>query len=143
MKPTSAFYRQNNINNPCGFHAFMANMFLKNGSLSRGIPRATKLLIGIPSPPSLTPMDYADLWKNAGAGVQIAEIKSTSQGDAPARAEANHYILRHNEWLTRLGFSTLDLADTNYLGRAGASVPGYIQGEPEAGIWKFDSSLIK
>lgn len=75
--------------------AMRSNMF---------IPRATKaggLMVKVPNPPFLTPFGLADLWAMGPTGVQIGEIKSTSQGGTVAKREAEHYVLRHTEWLGR------------------------------------------
>jgi hypothetical protein len=88
------------------------------------IPRATKILMGIPNPPSLTPYGFADLWQNTGAKVNIAEIKSTATGCTAAQQEAAHYRQRHNEWAIRVPHQ--DLADLNYLGKVGKRIPGGI-----------------
>lgn len=78
------------------------------GILPHSIPRATKLAMGIPHPPWFTPDGFADLWSQAVGAVRIAEIKSTQTGDAVARAEAAHYILRHDEWLARAPHTAMD-----------------------------------
>ena len=88
------------------------------------IPRAIKLLRGIPAPPFGTPPGFADLWWNSGADVRIAEIKSTASGDAAAHPEARHYRDRHNEWLARLATRPLALDDSNYLASVGLPIPG-------------------
>jgi len=90
-----------------------------------GIPRATKLLMGIPNPPAITPMGFADLYQHNPASIGIAEIKPTKTGDGPARAEAAHYVLRHLEWLTRAPW-TGDTTDLAYLGRVGGPFTGSI-----------------
>ncbi|RKH44260.1 DUF4157 domain-containing protein [Corallococcus sp. AB050B] len=77
----------------------------------QSIPRATKLLMGIPHPPAITPHGFADLWRVDGVA-RIAEIKSTQTGDAVAHNEARHYAQRHDEWLTRAPHT--DVADLNY-----------------------------
>jgi hypothetical protein len=92
------------------------------GIPARGIPRATKLLMGFPNPPAIAPMGFADLWQNAGT-VNIAEIKSTQTGSTVAQAEAAHYILRHTEWLTRAPW-TGDSVDLAYAAQVAGSKPG-------------------
>jgi hypothetical protein len=88
------------------------------------IPRATKILMGIPNPPSITPYGFADLWLNTGAKVNVAEIKSTATGSTAAQKEAAHYQQRHNEWAIRVPHQ--DLADLNYLGKIGKRISGGI-----------------
>jgi hypothetical protein len=66
----------------------------------KGIPRATKLFMGLPSHP-LLPYGYADLWRNNPGSVSIGEIKSTATGSTVAAAEAAHYVLRHDESMAR------------------------------------------
>jgi len=89
------------------------------------IPRASKLLMGLPNPPAIAPMGFADLFQSNPASIGIAEIKSTYTGDAVAQAEAAHYTLRHTEWLTRAPW-TGDATDLGYLGRVGGPFPGGI-----------------
>jgi hypothetical protein len=88
------------------------------------IPRATKLLMGIPNPPFITPYGFADLWQNTGAKVNVAEIKSTATGCTMAQKEAAHYRQRHNEWSVRVPHQ--DLADINYLEKVGKRILGGI-----------------
>lgn len=96
-------------------HGQIAALFLAGGIHPQAIPRATKLKMGTPLPPTGTIFGFADLWKDTGATINIAEIKSTAAGDGPARAEAAHYILRHDEWLSRLSTGTAtDRQDTLY-----------------------------
>ncbi len=64
------------------------------------IPRATKLLMGMPSVPG-TPWGFADLWENGAGAVRIGEIKSTATGSAVAAAEVAHYVIRHDESMAR------------------------------------------
>lgn len=64
------------------------------------IPRATKLLMGLPSFAGV-PWGFADLWENGSAAVRIGEIKSTATGSAVAAREAAHYIKRHDESMLR------------------------------------------
>jgi hypothetical protein len=102
-------------------HSQIAALLLAGGIHPQAIPRATKVLRGLPSPPSGTPFGFADLWKDNGSNINIAEIKSTAAGDAAARPEAAHYIFRHDEWLGRLGTgAATDTQDTLY----GAMVGG-------------------
>lgn len=86
------------------------------------IPRATKIAMGMPNPPSFTPHGFADLWKHQGMSVGIAEIKSTSTGSAIAQSEAAHYVNRHNEWATRI--PSTDIQDITYLAKVGSYLPG-------------------
>lgn len=65
------------------------------------IPRATKLLMGMPPPPVGTPYGFADLWEHGAPAIGIGEIKSTATGPTVAQAQAGHYIRRHREWLAR------------------------------------------
>ncbi len=76
------------------------------------IPRATKALMGTPTPPHGTPYGFADLWQGGAPAVGIAEIKSTATGSAVAQAQAGHYIRRHREWLARSPWTYGD--DTTY-----------------------------
>ena len=56
--------------------------------------------------------------------MNIAEIKSTSTGDVIAQAEAAHYMIRHNEWLTRVPWT--DPADLVYSLGVGGPKPGLL-----------------
>ena len=91
------------------------------------IPRGTKAsgaLVGVPSPPAITPIGFADLWTHAPPGIGIAEIKSSSIGSTIAAREAAHYALRHTEWLGRVTGGTADARDKTYLGDVGGPIPG-------------------
>ncbi len=108
-------------------HGQIAALLLAGGIHPQAIPRATKRAMGTPLPPSGTMIGFADLWKDTGTNVNIAEIKSTATGDVPARAEAGHYILRHNEWLARFASGTAtDMPDTVYSAMVGGPKPGGI-----------------
>jgi hypothetical protein len=102
-------------------HGQIATML---GISPSAIPRATKLLMGIPNPPAITPYGFADLWQNTGAAVNVAEIKSTATGCTTAQKEAAHYRQRHHEWAVRVPHQ--DLADLNYFGKIGKRLPGGI-----------------
>lgn len=68
------------------------------------MPRGTKaagVMLGVPNPPLGTPPGFVDLWGLGPSSVQIGEIKSTATGGAVASLEADHYLLRHKEWLGR------------------------------------------
>lgn len=86
------------------------------GIYPQAIPRATKVAMLVPNPPAWTPWGFADLWQRGAAGANIAEIKSTSAGDAIARAESLHYIARHLQWLGRAPHT--DPADLIYFAGA-------------------------
>lgn len=95
------------------------------GIMPHSIPRASKmggLLTGVPNPPAITPLGFADLWQPFGR-VNVAEIKSTATGSTVAATEARHYLLRHTECLTRQSTGVGDSWDASYLADAGA-VPG-------------------
>jgi len=95
------------------------------GILPGTIPRATKVLIGVPSPPPITPFGFADLWRVIGPAVNIGEIKSTATGSGVAAAEVVHYILRHTESLGRIATGTGDARDASYLAKmGGVPLPG-------------------
>jgi hypothetical protein len=87
----------------------------------RGIPRASKIFMGLPSMP-FYPTGFADLWSAGTASVDIAEIKSTATGSGVAAAEAAHYVLRHDEWLKRAPWADAD--DLAYATRVGSSLVG-------------------
>lgn len=105
-------------------HSQIAAFAAGAGIVPHLIPRATKILRGIPNPPFGTPPGYADLWWNTGADVRVAEIKSTAAGDAAAHPEARHYRDRHNEWLARLAMPPHAFDDAAYLASVGAPLPG-------------------
>jgi hypothetical protein len=94
------------------------------GILPHVIPRATKLFMGIPNPPGITPSGFADLWTVFGPAVNMAEIKSTARGSGVAASEARHYVLRHDEWLARVLSGLGDARDATYLASAGGPLPG-------------------
>jgi hypothetical protein len=94
------------------------------GIPSVGIPRASKAFKTIPNPPAIVPYGIADLWNHTGSQVNIAEIKSTSTGSIIAQAEAQHYIRRHNQWVSRFPFTATH--DRNYFQRVGGLLPGGI-----------------
>jgi hypothetical protein len=88
------------------------------------IPRASKVAKGIPAPPPITPLGFADLWTHGAGALDIAEIKSTATGGIIAADEAKHYIMRHDEWLARETSGTADARDAVYLADVGAPIPG-------------------
>jgi hypothetical protein len=102
-------------------HGQIATML---GIPSVGIPRASKRHMHKQNPPASVPYGIADLWKNTGTAVNIAEIKSTATGSARAQLEAQHYKKRHNQWTARYPFK--DLHDLNYFIRVGSLIPGGI-----------------
>lgn len=80
------------------------------------MPRGTKIAMGIPNPPSITPPGFIDLVGLQAAAVEIGEIKSTASA-ALATPQAVHYMTRHAEWLSRAPWSdTLDLAYNAVIG---------------------------
>ncbi len=106
-------------------HGQIAGFMTALGIHPQAIPRATKRRMGTPLPPSGTNLGFADLWTDTVGDVKIAEIKSTAAGDAAARPEANHYINRHNQWLTRFVSGTAtDTHDSMYTGAVGGPKPG-------------------
>ena len=82
------------------------------------MPRGTKIMMGVPSPPASTPPGFMDLIGVGPGQVQIGEIKSTASA-ALATPQATHYLTRHVEWLSRAPFTSgLDLAYSAVLGGA-------------------------
>jgi len=93
------------------------------GVLPHSIPRATKLLMGVPNPPAITPFGFPDLWRTSPSGTAVGEIKSTYTGSTIAQAQALHYKTRHDECLARGAAGTADPADAAYLAASGG-LPG-------------------
>ena len=85
------------------------------------MPRGTKALMGVPTPPSITPPGFVDLMGIKTGGVEIGEIKSTASA-ALAQPQAAHYLMRHTEWLARAPWS--DRLDVNYGAAIGGAKPG-------------------
>ncbi|MDJ0836713.1 MAG: DUF4157 domain-containing protein [Acidobacteriota bacterium] len=92
------------------------------GILPQAIPRATKLLMGMPNPPAITPYGFPDLWRTVPGFAEIAEIKSSYTGCEVAEDEAAHYVRRHDEWATRAPHT--DQPDLNYAATCGGVFPG-------------------
>lgn len=85
------------------------------------MPRGTKVLMGVPTPPSITPPGFVDLMGIKTGGVEIGEIKSTASA-ALAQPQAAHYLMRHTEWLARAPWT--DRLDVAYGAAIGGAKPG-------------------
>lgn len=104
-------------------HAQIDTIMLALGAHPNFIPRGTKALRTILPPPAGTPYGFADIWKDRAASVEMAEIKSSSAGDAAARRDINHYVLRHDQWALRAAMPPVDAPDLRYLAFIGGIKP--------------------